>query len=306
MIFDAHGDILTDIELKSREGKDSFKDYHLSLYKEGQIGASIFVNFTDPNSQSQDKDFEDITKVAVEYMKKCEEVHIVKDSTDFVDDKINVILGIEGAKPIKSVSQLEQLYQVGYRHVGLTWNEENQFAGGAHSDGNLTELGEELIKWTNENGMIVDFAHLNYRSFVNAASVTSKPIFFSHGNVTGLCYNRRNLDDRQLELVKESNGVIGVCAIKGFLTTNAEATIDDFVNHILYVREKIGIDHVGLGLDFCHYLGDYGSNSVEGLEGIEKSVNISTKLLDAGLSQEEVDKVLYLNMKRVVDIHLSK
>lgn len=306
MIFDAHGDILTDVELKNREGKDSFKDYHLPLYKEGKVGTSIFVNFTDPSSDSQDKDFEDITKVAIPYMEDCEEVHIVTSSDDYVSNKINVILGIEGAKPIKSIEQLEQLYKLGYRHVGLTWNEENQFAGGAHSDGNLTELGKQLIKWTNENGMIVDFAHLNYRSFVNAASVTTKPIFFSHGNVTGLCYNRRNLDDHQLDLVKESNGVIGICAIKEFLTTNGEATIDDFINHILYVRDKIGIDHVGLGLDFCHYLGDYGSNSVTGLEGIEKSVNISSKLLEAGLSNEEVDKVLYLNMKRVVDEHLSK
>lgn len=306
MIFDAHGDILTDIELKNREGKDSFKDYHLPLYKEGEIRASIFVNFTDPNSDSQDKDFRDITNIAVPYMENCEEVHIVTGSNDFVDNKINVILGIEGAKPIKSVKQLEELYQVGYRHVGLTWNEQNQFAGGAHSEGNLTKLGKEFIKWTNEHGMILDFAHLNYRSFVNAASITSKPIFFSHGNATGLCYNRRNLDDHQLELVKESKGVIGICAIKGFLSTNGEATIDDFVHHILYVRDKIGIDHIGLGLDFCHYLGGDESNNVSGLEGIEKSADLSNKLLEAGLSSEEVEKVLYLNMKRVVDIHLSK
>lgn len=306
MIFDAHGDILTDIEEKAREGKDVFKQYHLPLYQTADVMGSIFVNYTDPSSSQQEQTFNAISDVAIPYLEALEYVNLVKKDTDFKMGKLNVILGIEGAKPIKDVKQIAALYDLGYRHIGLTWNERNQFACGADGIGGLTQLGEEAVKWCNQNGMIIDYAHLNFQSFCDVASISTKPILFSHGNVKKLCDHRRNLDDFQLSLIKQSDGVVGVCAIKPFLTTGPEATIDHLVDHIIYIRNQIGIRHVGLGLDFCHYLDNLEANNVTGLEGMDKTVNIKTKLREAGFTTSEIEDVLYKNMMRVVKANLSR
>lgn len=306
MIFDAHGDILTDIELKAREGRDVFKDYHLPMYQNADVMGSIFVNYTDPSSPSQDKTFNDISKVAIPYLKKLEYVNIVEHELDFKLGKLNVILGIEGAKALKNLEQVQAAYELGYRHLGLTWNERNQFACGAGGIGGLTELGEEVVRWCNQNGMIIDYAHLNFQSFQDVASISTKPILFSHGNARKLCDHKRNLDDFQLALVKESDGVIGVCAIKSFLTNAPTASIDDLVDHIRYISSKIGIRHVGLGLDFCYYLNDEEENDVVGLEGMDKVENLKAKLRDVGFTRDEIDDVLYKNMLRVVKANLKR
>lgn len=306
MIFDAHGDILTDIEQKARFGKDVFRDYHLPMYNGSDVMGSIFVNYTDPNSVSQKFTFNNITNYAVEYMNNLDIINVVKHDLDFKLGKINVILGIEGAKPLASLKEVEAMYNLGYRHIGLTWNERNQFACGVSGIGGLTELGEETVKWCNQNGMIIDYAHLNFQSFQDVASISTKPILFSHGNVKGLCDHPRNLDDFQLNLIKESDGVIGICAIKPFLTKEPVATIDDFIDHIKYVKYKIGIRHVGLGMDFCHYLDDIAENDVIGLEGMDKVVNLKDKLRDAGFTSSEIEDVLFKNMLRVVKANLKK
>lgn len=306
MIFDAHGDILTDIELKARQGIDIFKDYHLPMYQSADVMGSIFVNYTDPSSQTQELTFNNISKVAIPYLKKLEYVNIVEHELDFKLGKLNIILGIEGAKPLKNLEQVQTAYDLGYRHIGLTWNERNQFACGIGGIGGLTELGEEVVKWCNQNGMIIDYAHLNFQSFQDVASISTKPILFSHGNVKAVYDHKRNLDDFQLELIKASDGVIGVCAIKSFLTDSSIATVDHLVDHIRYISSKIGIRHVGLGLDFCYYLNDEKANDVIGLETMDKVNNLKEKLRAVGFTREEIDDVLYKNMLRVIKSNLKK
>lgn len=306
MIFDAHGDILTDVMEQARNGIDIWETYHKERYQKAGIKASIFVNFTNPKDD-QKAEFNEINEVSLPYFKNNPDINIIKKKGDFQKDKFNLILGIEGMGAVDSADELENLYDLGYRHVGITWNDANKFASGTGFEGSLTEEGERLIKKCNELGMIVDFAHLNRESFMAGAKVTSKPIFFSHGNVQSICNHIRNLDDEQLDLIKESNGVIGLAVMNFFLNEQADkASIDDVIDHILYIKENIGIDYVGFGFDFCYYLGSHEKyNDVTGLNHIEDSKNIISKMKDAGLTEEEIEKVAYKNMLRVVQEHLN-
>ncbi|WOO86553.1 membrane dipeptidase [Mollicutes bacterium LVI A0039] len=304
MIFDGHGDILTHIQQELSLGIDIFKEYHLPKYLSADVMGSIFVNYTDPQNPAQKQQFEKITHLAIPYLTNSGYVNIVKEANDFKLGKLNIILGIEGAKPLRTIKDISHCYDLGYRHIGLTWNERNQFGCGASEIGGLTDLGEAAIKWCNEHGMIIDFAHLNYQSFIEASLITNKPILFSHGNAFALCPHPRNLDDDQLLLIKESNGVVGIAAIKPFLVKSGSATIDDMVTHILYIKNKIGINHVGLGLDFCHYLDNLEKNDVQGMEHLSSAVNLRERLSLAGLATEEIDAVMFKNMLRVVKSHL--
>ncbi len=307
MFVDAHGDILTDVMQQAQKGVDIWNQYHKQRYQQAGINTSIFVNFTDPNSKQQQEDFFNINKIALPYFKNHPDFNIILNGDEFQADKFNLILGIEGMGAVSTSAELDELYELGYRHFGITWNEQNSFASGCGYDGGLTAAGSELIKYANRKGIIVDFAHLNYKSFIEAAKVTSKPILFSHGNVKALCDNVRNLDDEQLQLVANSNGVIGLAVLGFFLNENPQqASIDDLIEHIMYLRSRIGIDHIGFGFDFCHYLGSHQSkNNVEGLEQINDVYKIPQLLEKRGLSSVEIDKITHLNMLRVFKAHLN-
>lgn len=307
MIFDGHGDILTDVMEQSRLGIDIWNEYHKSRYQAAGVNAGIFVNFTDPNGENQKQEFEQINQISLPYFKQHPDFNIIDKGADFVQGKFNLIFGIEGMAALDHADQLDDLYDLGYRHVGITWNEQNAFASGTTNEGGLTLEGKKLIERCNQLGMLVDFAHLNYESFMDASKVTTKPIFFSHGNARSICNHIRNLDDKQLQLLKESNGVIGLAVMRFFLNDDKEsANIGDVIKHVIYIKDNFGIDHVGFGFDFCYYLGSHlGHNKVEGLEHIDCVPNLIKLLEEAGLTSEEIEKVCYKNMLRVVKEHLN-
>lgn len=307
MFFDAHGDILTDVMYEKKKGIDIWENFHKEKYKKAEVMGSIFVNFSNPNKENQRFEFEEISDISLDYFKNKDDINIVLHKDDFSEKKFNLILGIEGMNAVKDVEELESLYKKGYRHFGLTWNEKNKFATGALEIGGISALGKKLIKKAQELGMIIDYAHLNEESFYELAEESNKPILISHGNPKEMCNHPRNYTDKQLEKVKESNGVIGLAAMRFFLNEKKEeATINDLIAHIKYIKDNFGIDYVGLGFDFCYYLDDKNSfNKVEGLREIEDIKKIPLLLQDEGFTKEEIEKVCYKNMLRVIKENLK-
>ncbi len=306
MFFDAHGDILTDVAIELNQNRDVWELYHKDKYERAGVNSGIFVNFTMPSYETQSTDFQKISELALPYFKNREDFNIITKANSFVDDKFNLIFGIEGANCLE-LSDLEDLYKQGYRHIGLTWNEKNKFATGCAETGGLTNLGIELVKKAEELGMIVDYAHLNRESFDQVSEIATKPILFSHGNVDALCPHARNLTDEQLLKIKATNGVIGLAAMNFFLNKDKTvATIDDLIAHVAYLVDLIGIDHIGFGFDFCYYLNTRNSyNDVEGLRHIDDIHVLPEKLKAIGLSDEDIAKISYKNMHRLVNESLS-
>jgi membrane dipeptidase len=73
------------------------------------------------------------------------------------------------------------------------------------------------------------------------------------------------------------------------------ATIADAADHIDHIRKVAGIDHIGLGGDFD------GITSVpQGLEDVSKYPFLTAELLRRGYTDEEIKKILGLNILRVM------
>lgn len=300
MIFDAHGDILPDVYEQDKLGIDIWEDYHKDQYAKGGVKASILVNFTDPFSDNQEEVFNGINKIAPQYFKSREDINVV-DKT-WSKDKFNVILGIEGIKPLHSMSDIQDMYDLGYRHFGLTWNENNDFATSCINVGGLTYLGIELVEYANNNNVIIDLAHASKQTFMDVASKTNNPLFVSHSACRALRDHPRNLDDNQLKVLKETNGVVGIFNIRTFLSEDRDSVnLQTFVDHIEHVINVAGIDHVGLGLDFCFYLGDRNEPSkTKDLHTIADSKNIIKELERRHYKDVDIEKIMYGNMFRVV------
>lgn len=308
MIFDSHGDILTDIYEEVQKGNnDSFLTKHYPKYKKGKITQSIFVNWTDPDHKTKEY-FYDVFDVAVNELNKYKDIlKICTNHQDLVeaheDHKLGIILGIEGLKYLDKPEDIIPLYQKGIRHAILTWNEENKYASGvSFPDTGLTDEGRKLISIMEEYHMIIDLSHANLKTFNDIIHYTKGPIIVSHSNAKALCDHRRNLSDEQLLKIKEKNGVVGVCAVANFISSDKDKqTVQYMAKHIDYMVKLIGIDYVGLGLDVCYYLyQNHDSTGVKGLETIEDAYHITNELKELNYSKEDIDKILYKNFNRVI------
>lgn len=184
------------------------------------------------------------------------------------------ILHFEGAEAIDpELSALEVFYQAGLRSLGPVWSRQNAFAQGVpfrfpHSPDigpGLTEAGRDLIRACNRLGIMIDLSHINEQGFWDVARLTTAPLVATHSNVHAICPSPRNLTDRQLDAIKESDGMVGLNFFVGFLredgANDAATPLEVMVRHIDYLAERVGIDRVGFGSDFDgakvpHALGD--------------------------------------------------
>jgi len=313
MIFDAHGDILTDIYEENLKGhKDSFRTKHYPLYKKAGITHSIFVNWTDPEKKAHV--FDDIFDEGIKAMHDMHD--IIKVCYTYEDllqaekeNRLGIMIGVEGLKYLKEVHDIETFYQRGLRHAIITWNEQNDYASGALiKDGGLTDKGKLLVQTMESLGMIIDLSHANPLTFDDVIDATTKPIIVSHGNAKAICDHPRNYTDEQLLKLKEKDGVIGVCGIANFISTEKENhTVQYMAKHIDYIVKLIGIDHVGLGLDVCYYLYEgRTSTNVKGFETIAELPNLFEELRKLNYSEEDMNKIKYQNFFRVIKTILDK
>lgn len=174
-----------------------------------------------------------------------------------------VILHFEGAEAIDpELDALEVFYQAGLRSLGIVWSRPNAFGHGVpfkfpHSPDTgpgLTDAGRELVRACNRLGIMLDLSHLNERGFWDVARLSNAPLVATHSNVHAICPSTRNLTDKQLTVIKESEGMVGltfeVANLREDGHNDPHTPLEVLVRHIDYLVERLGIDCVGFGSDF--------------------------------------------------------
>ena len=101
--------------------------------------------------------------------------------------------------------------------------------------------------------MVLDVSHLSDPGLWHVAQVARRPFIATHSSCRALLAHPRNLPDEGLGVVADSGGFVGINAFGGFLASG-DATVDDYVRHVVHAVDIVGADHVGLGLDFVEDL----------------------------------------------------
>ncbi len=189
----------------------------------------------------------------------------------------------------------------GVRYMTLTHNGHNLLAdsavvrqGPAEVHGGLSALGREVIGEMNRHGVLVDVSHASRKTMMQAVDASSVPVFASHSCVRALCDHPRNLDDGQLDALKASGGLIQITAMGPFLRRGGGGTLKDFVEHVLYVARRIGVEHVGISSDFD------GGGGIEGWQDASETHHVSEALAVAGLDAGEIRAICGENMLRLL------
>lgn len=240
------------------------------------------------------------------------------------EDKKGIILNFQSMQHIDTdINLIELYYMQGFRVMQLTYNSKNAVGTGctARRDRGLTEFGLDVVSKMNELGIIVDVSHCGMQTSMDAAINSKDPIVASHTFSKNLYGHDRGKTDEFLKTVAEKGGYIGVLAVPGFLTTNPKTTINDWLDHVDYIVNLIGIDHVGVGTDFYGFsvpdslaikIGEFMEvlgfrpehrasflDKIEGFENYAKFPNLIKGLIDRGYSDQEIGKLAGLNFLKV-------
>jgi membrane dipeptidase len=336
LVFDGHNDTL--LSLPGREPgteRDFFtrsERGHIDLprAKEGGLGGGFFAVFvpgrrmaatTDPAAFGPPvtPDLDEATRVAMRmtanlfHIEERSEgqVKVVRTADELAAALANgtfcAILHFEGAEAIdEDLNALEVYYKAGLRSIGPVWSRPNIFAEGVpfkfgqtpDTGPGLTDAGKRLVKECNRLGVMLDLSHLNEKGFWDIAALTDAPLVATHSNVHALSATPRNLTDKQLAAIKESDGMVGVNFAVGFLTADGSndpaIPLDTMVRHFDYLVEHLGIDRVGFGSDFD------GATMPRDISDVSKLPNLVRALKDHGYDDASLRKLAHENWIRVL------
>ena len=276
------------------------------------------------------------------------------------------MIGVENGFPIgEDVNNVEVFYNRGARYMSLAHNGHSQLSDsntgekdGIYLHNGLSKLGKEVIDKMNYYGMMIDISHPSKEAIREMALRSKAPIIASHSSARALCNHSRNLDDEQLQWVKQTDGVVQTVAFSSYLNTEKHnnynkakdsllkvigeknniavldkyemraldfdelqtylvqrkklmelaekqmealkdkvppVSVSDFVDHIDYIKNKIGIDHVGISSDFD------GGGGIEGWSNASESLNVTKELVKRGYTKEEIEKIWGGNLLRVME-----
>lgn len=238
------------------------------------------------------------------------------------DDLLNIAFDLEGSLPLLERPEMVALYRaLGVRQIHLAYNRNNSASSGCHDrDEGLSALGVSFVHAMNRAGVIMDCAHMSVRASVEAVDASATPVVISHANPRTLVTHGRNATDEQLDAIADRGGVVCVSGVNAFLG-EGDPTLKTVVDHICYIAERCGVEHVGVGLDVGFheagiddtppppYDADYWWPPSAGYsEGIQEIKYIQPEawsllpqsLSERGMERSEIDAVLGENMARVL------
>ena len=220
------------------------------------------------------------------------------------------MIGVENGYPIGTdIANVQKFYDMGARYMSLAHNGHSQLSDSntGESDGvylhnGLSQLGIEVIKEMNKLGMMIDISHPSKKAIKQMISLSKAPVIASHSSARTLCNHSRNLDDEQLGWIKENGGVVQTVAFKSYLNSEKvkvsntqKVDVSDFVDHIDYLVNSMGINHVGISSDFD------GGGGIEGWSDASETFNVTLELVKRNYTEIEIEKLWSGNLLRVLD-----
>ena len=314
-IIDMHCDtLLAGWKKPERSFYDGDTSINLKLLKENGSMLQFFAMYL-PRKEMKTMDSYDILKVIYGYYQTQMETYSnlikpVYSAQEALENEKNGFLSSlltveDGVFIDGKIERVKEVYDMGVRLITLMWNFENSVGfpcsddPEAHIKG-LKPLGIEVVEKMNELGMIIDVSHMSEGGFYDVARYSKKPFVASHSCARALCNHRRNLTDDQLKTIGNAGGIVGVNFECSFLKEGSDrATFDQIIEHLLYMKDKAGIDAVGFGSD------------LDGIDDNGELVNYSgfkplLERMEDKFTYDEIDKICRENALRVMRDVLGK
>lgn len=288
--------------------------------KKGGLDAAFFACFLDQkrnDKTSLDSVYrhckQELTNFKKYVREHSDEAAIAYSPADVVTIKKSgkscVILAIENGYGIgDKVERVDEFFNMGVRYITLCHNLNNLICDASMEKvpssnfGGVTPFGRKVIERMNSLGMIIDVSHSASSSLRDILKYSKSPVIATHSGVWEIKHHNRNLKDSEIKAIAAAGGLIQVATGRFFLSDmpKSQVNIKTLADHIDYVKNLVGIEHVGIGTDFD------GGGGVVGLEDVSKMKDITAELLRRGYSKEDLKLFWGGNLLRVWQTILDK
>jgi membrane dipeptidase len=252
------------------------------------------------------------------------------------EGKIAFLPILEGAIQLgNSPALLRTYYKLGLRSVTFAYKT-NGLADGSDDTvkhNGISVIGKTMVKEMNRLGILIDMSHISAKAMNDILNITQAPVIFSHSNARALCDVNRNVPDDVLLRLKKNNGIVMLTFVPYFVKKqhknwldsgdalyykskadfpklkldsimskwekeNPEplVTVTDMADHFDYVKNLIGVEHIGMAGDF-----DGISFVIKGLENTSTYPNLLEELAKRGWTETELRKITSDNFLRVFE-----
>ncbi|MDD5263386.1 MAG: membrane dipeptidase, partial [Candidatus Bipolaricaulis sp.] len=244
--------------------------------------------------------------------------------------RVAVFLGFQHPDALEGrLYMVDVFYKLGVRFFQLTYQHKNLIGDGCgeRTDCGLSKFGIRLVERLNDVGMVIDLSHVGIQTTLDAIEHSRHPVVITHTAARALCDTPRNKTDTEIRACAERGGVICIGPKSGFLRSDGLArgtTLDDYIAHIDYVRDLVGIEHVGIGTDvgderkytkekMAEFNVRYPEVAIidstlrvdlmhtEGLQSPRTLYNVVAALVDHGYSDHDIRAVIGGNVMRVLE-----
>ena len=280
--------------------------------KKGHVGAQFWSVYVACQNYSQhdavratQEQIDVVYQLERRYSDFIKPARSVRDiETLFGDQKLSSLMGIEGGHQIdSSLASLRSFARAGVSYMTLTHNCNTPWSESCCDDSQpnngqvgLSSFGRNVVREMNRLGMMVDLSHTSVSTMLDALNTTRAPVIFSHSCVRALCDNARNVPDNVLELLKVNDGVLMMTFVPSFVNCSGNASLEDLVQHFVYVKRLIGPQYLGIGADF-----DGIDNHIPGLENVSTYPVLIEALIRSGeFSDADIVAIMGGNVMRVM------
>ncbi|MGB1388539.1 MAG: dipeptidase [Paracoccaceae bacterium] len=208
------------------------------------------------------------------------------------------LLGVEGAHPLElKLENLDKLEAAGHRVIGLQHFFDNGLGGSLHgiSGAGLTDFGRDVVREIASRGLVLDLAHSSPQVAWDVLEITDMPLIVSHTGLYSFCPVKRNFPDDLMIAIAQTGGTIGL----GYWGEVACGQIEPagIAAMIKAAINVLGEDHVSLGSDY--------DGTVKTAFDTSELAALTSALLEAGVSEAQIRKVMGENMVRVLRARLN-
>lgn len=221
-------------------------------------------------------------------IKNYSNLKIIRNVDDFKSlrqKQIGIFLGVEGLNFVNRFEDIEILWKLGFRVFGLTWNFDNEVAGGLAGKNSLTKLGKKIVNFIAKNGGIIDCAHLNLISAKEVIKLAPQNFIFSHNNLSEIYNFRQNLSKEILNLIKNKKTLIGLSLLPLALcdlNLRKPSFSDWFLNYRKLMEFNSNL--VAIGTDY------FGFNYKESPQGAENYIKFNSNLEKFKVKKDKIFK----------------
>lgn len=225
----------------------------------------------------------------------------------------------------------------GIRYVTLAHSKSNEYSDSSYDEDErwqgLSAAGRKLVAALNRRGVMIDISHLSDNAAWQVIELSKVPVIATHSSLRYFVPGfHRNMADDMVKALAAGGGVLHINFGSGFVAANSRswseqgsaallaelgdqpeaearrtfmrnyrnqhpypfADVDAVLDHIDRTVELAGVEHVGLGSDFD----GVGDTLPNGLKDVAGFPNLIAGLLQRGYSEDDIAKILGLNLMR--------